>query len=149
MFRHVHCANVSECFLNNSKMDDQSRNQYPSRQMRALVIIQGSYYMITALWPLIHIESYMMLVGPITDIWLAKTVATMVIAISITMFFHLSLRTDHRPLVLLGVSSSLAFAYTDVYYSVTGTLSNIYLLDAAAEFLFMASWVVLVFKQDP
>jgi hypothetical protein len=128
-------------------MDDQSEISYAPRQMRILVIIQGSYYMITALWPLIHIESYMWLVGPITDVWLAKTVATMVIAISITMFFHLSLKTDHRPLILLGISSSLAFAYTDTYYTVEGTLSSMYLLDAAAEFLFLISWLILAFKQ--
>jgi hypothetical protein len=129
-------------------MDEQSYNRYPSNQMRALVIIQGSYYMITALWPLIHIESYMSFVGPISDIWLAKTVGTMVIAISATMFFHLSLKTDHRPLILLGLASSLAFAYTDTYYTFTGTLSSIYLLDAAAETLFMISWIILAFKRQ-
>ena len=133
------------CKANN--MEDQLHNRYPSKQMRALVVIQGSYYMVTALWPLIHIESYMALVGPITDIWLAKTVATMVIAIAITMFYHLSLRTDHRPLVLLGMSSSLAFVYTDMYYTTKGTLSYIYLLDAAAEFLFLVVWSILAFKQ--
>lgn len=127
-------------------MNELPPNFYLTPQMRALVVIQGSYYMVSALWPLIHIESYMWLVGPITDVWLAKTVATMVIAISITMFFHLILNTDSRPLILLGIATSLAFAYTDTYYTVNGTLSSIYFLDAAAEFLFLITWTVFAFR---
>ena len=48
-----------------------------------LSILQGIYYLITGIWPLIHIGSFMKITGPKTDRWLVKTVGVLLAVISL------------------------------------------------------------------
>jgi hypothetical protein len=41
--------------------------------------VQAIYYLLTALWGLFHIESFMAVTGPKTDVWLVKTVSVLII----------------------------------------------------------------------
>jgi hypothetical protein len=108
-----------------------------------LVMLQSVYFFITAVWPLVHIKSFMWVTGYKTDVWLVKTVSAILVPISLTMAFHLLLKTDHRPLLLLGLSTNISFICIDVYYSLTNVISDIYLVDAAIQGCFLIAWILM------
>jgi hypothetical protein len=100
------------------------------------------YIFITALWPLVHIESFIAVTGPKTDIWLVKTVGSLLIPISLTMVIHLKTNSGTGPLIVLGVTTAIAFICIDLYYALNNTISDIYLADAAIELFFLIGWIL-------
>ncbi|WP_343561476.1 hypothetical protein [Sphingobacterium sp.] len=93
--------------------------------------IQGLYYLITGLWPIIHIDSFMMLTGEKIDLWLVKMVGLLSISVAIGLLFG-----GNKPAkILLGIPAALAFMSIDIYYNITDTISRIYLLDAFLQFI--------------
>ena len=99
------------------------------------------YIFITAVWPLVHIESFVAITGPKTDIWLVKTVGSLLIPISLTMVIHLKTMGDTGPLIVLGGTTAIAFICIDVYYALNNTISDIYLADAVIELFFLIGWI--------
>ncbi|HYG01446.1 MAG TPA: hypothetical protein VD927_03325 [Chryseosolibacter sp.] len=107
---------------------------------------QAGYYLITALWPIIDIQSFMLVSGYKEDVWLVKTVGALLIPISLTMIAHLLIKTDHRPVFILATCCCIAFMCIDLYYVLTNVILNIYLVDAAVQLLFLLLWVVIIFR---
>lgn len=93
---------------------------------------QGIYYLATGIWPILHIGSFMLVTGPKTDIWLVKMVALLIISVGITILVMSRARTQF---MVLNYTSALSFLIIDTYYSLTDTISDIYLADAAVEAL--------------
>jgi hypothetical protein len=107
---------------------------------------QALYIFVTAVWPIAHIQSFMMVTGPKTDIWLVKTVGALLIPVSLTMVAQLTMNREKIPLMILGGSTALAFICIDLYYSLNDTISDIYLADAAIEFIFIIGWIFYAIK---
>jgi hypothetical protein len=99
------------------------------------------YILITAIWPIVHIDSFMEVTGPKTDIWLVKTVGALLIPVSITMAIHIITKSYSTPLIVLGGGTAIAFICIDVYYSLNDVISDIYLADAVIELLFLTGWI--------
>lgn len=99
-----------------------------------LFLAQGLYYLLTGLWPLIHIGSFMYITGPKTDTWLVKMVGSLSIAIGIALIA--AVKNKERPWIL-SCCTALSFMIIDVYYAFNGRISKIYLADAALEFFFL------------
>jgi hypothetical protein len=95
-------------------------------------------------WPIIDIESFMLVTGYKTDVWLVKTVGAILISISLCMATHLFIRTDHVPVVVLCIASSIAFISIDFYYTLNDTISDIYIADGALQIFFLIAWIYLV-----
>jgi hypothetical protein len=110
------------------------------------VLSHAIYILITALWPLIDIESFMIVTGPKTDIWLVKTVGALLIPVSLAMFAHLLSNCAITPLAVLGGFTAIGFIAIDLYYSLNGTISDIYLADAFIEFIFLIGWIFYTTK---
>ena len=101
--------------------------------------VQGWYYVVSGLWPILHVTSFEQLTGPKTDIWLVKTVGVLVTVIGATLL----LAARHhigRTTVFLAVGSALGLAGIDLAYALGRTISPIYLLDAAAELALVGLW---------
>lgn len=99
--------------------------------------IQGVYYILTGVWPIIHYRSFEKVTGPKTDIWLVKTVGALAASIGIALFV--------LPFTLLAVCSALSFLCVDIIYVSKKVISRIYLLDAVIQviFLWMSSRAIL------
>jgi hypothetical protein len=110
---------------------------------RNLVIIQSGYTFVTAVWPLVHIESFIYVTGPKQDVWLVKTVGALLIPIAVTLASFLYFDTNRAPAILLGALTALAFISIDVYYSLKNVISDIYLYDAVLELMFLIGWVYI------
>src|SRR5687768_12469889 len=110
---------------------------------KVILLGHASYIFVTALWPLLHIQSFMQVTGPKTDIWLVKTIGALLIPVALCMISYLNSNTDKRPVYILGAGTAIVFICVDVYYSGSGVISDIYLADALLEFVFLAGWTYL------
>ena len=110
----------------------------------ALCIVQGLYTLLTALWALIHIESFMGVTGPKTDIWLVKTVAAILLSIAVCFLYAPFVQRDHFLVALVGITSSAALASIDFYYTDNNTIKKIYQADGYLQALFFLLWLYLL-----
>jgi hypothetical protein len=97
-------------------------------------LVQGLYYLITGLWPIVHIRSFMAVSGPKTDEWLVKTVGALVAVIGFVLLSEARRRSSEVELFMLGIGSAVSLGLIDVVYVSKGTISPVYLADAALEF---------------
>lgn len=117
-------------------------------QLSLVAVLQGFYYFLTGVWPLIHISSFMAVTGPKEDIWLVKTVGVLVLIIGIALMGAGIKRRISFPLAFIGAGSALGLFFIDVIYVWQGVISPIYLLDAILESILVISWVVYITKTD-
>ena len=115
---------------------------------RLLIVIQGLYSLLTAVWGLVHIDSFMLVTGPKYDIWLVKTVSVLLVAISICLLSFLVVRSHPLPAILLGGLTALGLASIDIYYTSIDRIKWVYGLDASAQVIFVLGWLLLLFKMD-
>jgi cation transport ATPase len=98
-----------------------------------LARVQGWYFVLTGVWALVHIQSFLLVTGPKTDLWLVKTVGVLVAVIGAALLLAARQRRIDPPIVLLAAGSALGLAGIDLVYALGGRISPIYLLDAVAE----------------
>jgi hypothetical protein len=113
---------------------------------RALLWTQGIYVLITAIWPIVHIKSFMEVTGYKTDIWLVKTVGALLIPVSVCLLAHLVLAGDRRLAIILGGLTAIAFICIDFYYALTDVIPDIYLADGVVEAAFLVLWIYVAVK---
>jgi hypothetical protein len=112
--------------------------------MTALAIVQGSYYLITGLWAIVHIESFQKITGPKTDVWLVKTVGLLLAVIGAGLLLAAYRQQFDPALMLVAIGSAAALLLIELVYVAKRTISRIYLLDAAIEAALIACWAVTV-----
>jgi hypothetical protein len=93
-------------------------------------------------WALVDLDSFMAVTGPKTDGWLVKTVGVLVTVIGAVLLLAWRSRTVTREILLLAAGSALSLAAIDIIYVSNGTISPIYLLDAAAEVGLAGAWLL-------
>jgi hypothetical protein len=114
----------------------------PTSMKKNILLLQTVYYLLTAIWALVDIHSFMKVTGPKTDIWLVKTVAVLLLAIGFSYLAALIQENISAPVLVLAIATPVMLIGIDVYYSLNGTISKIYLADAVAELLLVIIWVI-------
>lgn len=104
---------------------------------------QGFYYVLTGLWPVIHMPSFEAITGPKVDDWLVKMVGLLAAVIGSTLSLASQRANQSLEIFWLAVSSALAFTVIDVWYALGGRISPIYLADAAVEIAIVLLLVTL------
>lgn len=102
-----------------------------------LALAQGLFYVVTGLWPIANMASFLRVTGPKTDLWLVKTAGLLIAVIGAALLAS----RGGEPSTVLGIGTPLALIAIDAVYSVKGVISPIYLLDAAVEAVLAAAWV--------
>jgi hypothetical protein len=117
--------------------------------------IQGIYFALTGVWPLLSMETFQMVTGRKTDHlvtgeeadhWLVKTVGALVAANAVVF---IAAAWNHRSTIdvaILGITSAAALAAIDVVYVTRHTISPIYLVDATVEAVLIALWATALHK---
>ena len=117
-----------------------------SDKLELILKVQGIYYLLTGIWPFLHLPSFLLVTGPKTDIWLVKTVGALIIVLGLVLFFAAIINIINEPVLLLALSSTLAFTLIEIYYVATGTISWVYLMDAVVELLIFILLLVNILK---
>jgi len=103
---------------------------------RSVALAHGGFNVATGLWALLHLRSFEAVTGPKTDHWLVRTVAALVVANGLVQ-----LTSDPAAARRLGLGTAAALAGIDLAYVPRGTIRPVYLLDAAVELGWVASWL--------
>src|SRR5947209_5553459 len=86
------------------------------RLFTALLWVQGLYYFLTGVWPLVNIETFQMVTGPKTDHlvtgresdhWLVMTVGILITAMAVALLVAAWRRQNPPEAAVLAVSSAL------------------------------------------
>lgn len=104
----------------------------------------GAANVVGGLWPLLHIRSFEMVLGPKTDRWLVKTVAGLLIVNGITQLTTSSTAIGLRQARRLGVGTAAVLAAIDLVYVPARRISKMYLVDAAIE----VGWIIAWYRVD-
>lgn len=107
--------------------------------MKILNKVQGYYYLLSGIWPLIHIASFIYITGHKNDIWLVYMVGLLALSIGITLLI--------RPSHVLGLLVALSFLAIDVIYVQNGTIATVYLVDASIQLVFIAGLLFSYYKR--
>ena len=89
----------------------------------------------------------MWITGYKRDIWLVKTVGALLLPVALTMASFLIYQTEMRPLFILATGTAVAFICIDLYYASRDVIDEIYLADAAVEFIFLVGWIFLIARK--
>lgn len=115
--------------------------------IRWIPFIQGIYLLVTALWPLLHINSFMSVTGYKTDLWLVKTVSVLLFPLAIIVFSASKplkqVSMYHATVVITGTAG---LAIVELIYYFNGTIAWVYLVDAMIQLLFMIWWIAAFYK---
>jgi len=95
--------------------------------IRIVTCVQGIYYLITGIWPMVHMESFVAVTGPKTDYWLVRMVALLSISIGAAIL------SQKRGPYVLHFCAALSFIAIDCYYALNDVIWDIYLADAVAQ----------------
>ena len=116
---------------------------------QAILLVQGGYYLLTALWGLVDLDSFQAVTGPKTDLWLVRTVSVLLVAVAGCLLLAARKPEPSAEVVLLAASSALGLTGIDVFYVAGCVIAPVYLLDAAAEVALLAWWAWLGLTHEP
>lgn len=108
-----------------------------------LALGQSAFYVISGVWPILHIGSFQKITGPKTDLWLVKTAGTLIAVIGSVIGLAGYRRKVSPEIGLLAVGCAAGLAAIDVVYVAKKRISPIYLLDALAEGGLIALWALV------
>ena len=103
---------------------------------------QGIYFLITGIWPLLHINSFMAISGPKEDIWLVKTFGIILAAIGMVLISAAASKRINKETFLLAVGAAIVIIIMEVYYVSIGRIWATYLIDAFIELIFVILWTI-------
>src|SRR3954468_24319759 len=104
--------------------------------------IYAIYFLLTGMWPVVHIKSFMAVTGPKTDLWLVRTVGLLITAVGLCVAIAAAQRQIQLHALVLAIASSGFLLLIDMIYVARGVFARIYLLDAAVELLLIIAWVI-------
>src|SRR3954462_5666139 len=107
-----------------------------SRLSPGILWVQGLYYFVTGVWPLVSIQTFQLVTGPKTDHlvtgreadhWLVMTVGVLVLAVAVTLVVAAWRRRNPLEVAVLGLASALGLAGIDAVYVAREVILPIYL----------------------
>jgi hypothetical protein len=112
------------------------------RWLPKIWLAHAAYDLVTGIWPVFGIESFQKISGRKTDIWLVKTVTLLILVIG-GVIASAGVRKQVTPEIAgLAIGSSAALTTIDVIYVSQRRISPVYLLDALANLILIAGWVL-------
>ena len=108
-----------------------------------LAWVQGLYFLVTGIWPLVSIGTFQWVTGPKVDLWLVKTVGLLIAVIALTLLMAARRRTIGPEVCFLAMASAAALAAVDIVYALSDRIWDIYLLDAVVEIGLVILWLTV------
>jgi hypothetical protein len=102
--------------------------------------IQAVYFLLTAVWPFVHVRSFLAVTGPKRDLWLVHTVGLLVGAIGAGLWRGARGERVPDEVVLTATAAAGSLAGMDVVQVARGRVRWTYLLDAVAELALLEAW---------
>lgn len=108
-----------------------------------IALVQGLYFLLTGIWPLVSISTFQRVTGPKTDLWLVKTVGVVVAVIGAGLLTAQARGDGSLSILVIGAGSAAALAWIDIIYVARRVISPVYLMDAVLEIGLVGWWVLV------
>lgn len=109
--------------------------------LRYTLIAQSAYYILTGVWPLLHMTSFLAVTGPKSDLWLVRTVGLLIAVVGTSILTATLLRRITTEILVLAVGVIGALFVVDLFAVLLAGVSPIYLLDALAQLVLLGCLV--------
>jgi hypothetical protein len=109
--------------------------------LRLLAFGQGALYLLSGVWPVVHLRSFLAVTGPKIDLWLVQTMGALLAVLGAALIGAARRPRVEPEWVFLGAGAALVLGGSDAVFVQRGVISRIYLVDAAGEFLLAAAWI--------
>lgn len=103
--------------------------------------LQGIYWTVTGIWPLLHMPSFLWVTGPKTDLWLVRTVGILITVVGLVLLVAGFRRRVTPEIKWLGIGGATGLGLVSTYYPLRNVIWDIYLLDALAELIIILLWL--------
>lgn len=108
-----------------------------------VAVAQGVYYLLSSLWPLLAMESFVAVTGaPVAEAWLVRTVAGLLLVGGLVLLLAGLRERVSVDVRILGMGFALVLALVDLVHVASGTIRPVFLADAAVELLFLGAWAI-------
>jgi hypothetical protein len=114
---------------------------------RAVAAAQSAYYLLTGVWPLLHLPSFLAVTGEKYDVWLVETVGVLVIAIGAALALAAFRNRVSAEIVLLAMASAIALVSVELIYVMRQRIAATYLIDVAIHLLLLTAWFVALVRR--
>jgi hypothetical protein len=104
--------------------------------------VQGIYYFVTGIWPILHIESFLWVTGPKEEVWLVKIFGLIIAIIGLALYLASRNRPINWTVLILALMSASGFIIAEFYYVVNQIIPPIYMADAIAQLVLLICWVI-------
>lgn len=133
--------------------------RWPSRPFRVFTLllwVQGVYYLLTGVWPLVSIETFQMVTGPKTDHlvtgreadhWLVMTAGVLITSIALSLLVAAWRRSRSPEIAVLAIASALGLTTIEIVYVLRQVILPIYLADAAVEIVLIGAWIAVLLHE--
>jgi hypothetical protein len=115
----------------------------PFNKIKTLLCIEGIFYLLMGLWPLLHMLSFQKVTGPKTDLWLMITVGGFLCVYGLAFLLESRRPVISNSVMCLAVGIPLVLLWVDVYYVYGGVISAVYMIDALLENIIVFSWLLI------
>ncbi|MFN8122435.1 MAG: hypothetical protein U0237_08405 [Thermoleophilia bacterium] len=109
---------------------------------RRVARVQGWYLLVTGVWPLIHMRSFVALTGPKRDLWLVRSTGAALGAVGAALLAADARGRVDPPTALAGCLTAAGLAAVDLSPGPPGTISRMYRADGIVEAAFTMAWIV-------
>lgn len=126
---------------------DLAHGEWQRPAPRAVAVIHGIYYLLTGIWPLLHLESFFAVTGPKTDVWLVQTFGALVAVIGFALLVAARRRALSVEWAVLAGGQAMVLTLVDIVLVAREQIPPVYLGDAVIEVLLAASWLALAARR--
>ena len=109
-----------------------------------VALIQGIYFFVFGVWPIISMGTFLKVTGPKTDLWLVKTVGLILAVIGVVLVVAQVNAEINTSIIILAIGSALSLAIVEFVYVAKRIISPIYLGDAVVELILIGWWVLSI-----
>jgi hypothetical protein len=107
-----------------------------------VALVQGIYFLVTGIWPILSMRTFLLITGPKTDVWLVKTVGLILATIGAVLIYAQMTATVNPPVIVLAIGAALALMVAEVIYVAKRVISPVYLGDAFVELVLIVWWAI-------
>lgn len=120
--------------------DASSELHLPAPRWTWVAWAQALYYVVTGAWPVFHIDSFMAVTGPKTDLWLVRLFGACLCIPGLALARAARRRRLDPQLFAVALGLCAALLVGDVVFVAMRSIDPIYLLDAAVQLALAAGW---------
>ncbi|MCC6792853.1 MAG: hypothetical protein IT336_14275 [Thermomicrobiales bacterium] len=100
----------------------------------------GIYWLVSGIWPVVHMPSFEAVTGPKVDRWLVKTVGALIAVAGAGLVQSAANKRVTPELETVAIGTALSLTAVDLVYVAKRRISPIYLLDAVVHTALAIAW---------